>query len=196
MRSRRCTGTSGYTRGDANALTFTLPFVVAGLGLGCTFAPMTTVTMRRVDPRLAGAASGVLNTLRQLGGVIGSAIVGAILQNRLATELVSQAQAQSVDLPAQFRPLFVQGFAQAANGALEVGRGETGVNLPPNIPPEAAAQVRQVAHQVFGTAYLNAMRPALAVPIGFMIFGALLTTLIIRRKHFAQAVPQAEPAAV
>src|SRR6202011_708372 len=38
---------------NAGALTFTLPFIVAGLGLGCTFAPMTTVTMRRVDPRLA-----------------------------------------------------------------------------------------------------------------------------------------------
>ena len=181
---------------NADALTFTLPFIVAGLGLGCTFAPMTTVTMRRVDPRLAGAASGVLNTIRQLGGVIGSAIVGAILQNRLASELVSQAQAQSVDLPAPFRSQFVTGIAQAASGPLEVGRGESGVNLPANIPPQAAAQVHQVAHQVFGTAYLNAMRPALAVPIGLMILGALLTGLIVRRKHFAQAAPQAAPAAV
>ena len=77
-----------------------------------------------------------------------------------------------------------------------MGRGESGVNLPANILPQAAAQVHQVAHQVFGTAYLNAMRPALAVPIGLMILGALLTGLIVRRKHFAQAAPQAAPAAV
>ena len=40
--------------------TFLAPLTVAGFGLGCIFAPMTTVAMRNVDPRMAGAASGVL----------------------------------------------------------------------------------------------------------------------------------------
>ena len=179
---------------SSTEFSFVLPLMVAGIGLGCTFAPMTTVTMRRVDPRLAGAASGILNTIRQLGGAFGSAIVGAILQTRLAAELVTQAQAQSGNVPAAFRPAFVQGFAQAGSGVLEVGRGQSGVSLPPNIPPQALAKIGQVAHEVFATAYLNAMRPALAVPIGVLLVGAVLTTMIVRRKNFAQAVPQ--PAAV
>ena len=52
---------------------------------------MTTVAMRDVDPRMAGAASGVLNTVRQVGSVIGTAAVGALLQNRLVASLTSQA---------------------------------------------------------------------------------------------------------
>ncbi|MDQ6710920.1 MAG: DHA2 family efflux MFS transporter permease subunit, partial [Candidatus Dormibacteraeota bacterium] len=179
---------------SADLSTYILPLIVAGVGLGCTFAPMTTVTMRRVEPRLAGAASGILNTIRQLGGAFGSAIVGAILQNRLASELVTQAQAQSGTVPAAFRSAFVQGFANAGNGALQVGRGQSGAALLPNVPPQAAAKIGQVAHDVFATAYLNAMRPALAVPIAVLLVGALLTTMIVRRKNFSQPVRQ--PAAV
>src|SRR5262249_62140828 len=62
-------------------------FAVAGLGIGCTMSPMQTIATRNVDPRLAGAASGVLNTIRQTGSALGSAVVLAVLQNRLAAQL-------------------------------------------------------------------------------------------------------------
>jgi len=180
---------------NAGQSTFTLPLILAGIGLGCTFAPMTTVTMQRVNPQLAGAASGLLNTTRQLGGAFGSAVVGAILQTRLANELVSQAQAQAASLPAPFRLPFVHGFAKAANGVLEVGRGQSGVALPSGIPPAAAAQVQQVAHDVFAQAFINAMRPSLVVPIAVLLFGAVLTSAITaRRTPSAQRQPAPAPA--
>ena len=176
---------------SSSEASYILPLIVAGIGLGCTFAPMTTVTMRRVEPRLAGAASGILNTIRQLGGAFGSAIVGAILQNRLASELVSQAQLQAGNLPAPYRTRFVQGFASAGNGVLEVGRGQSGVALPSGLPAQAVAKISQVAHDVFANAYLNAMRPALAVPIAVLLLGALMTTMIVRRKNFVEPARQA-----
>ena len=181
---------------NAGQSTFTLPLILAGIGLGCTFAPMTTVTMQRVNPRLAGAASGLLNATRQLGGAFGSAVVGAILQTRLANELVSQAQAQAGSLPPAFRRQFVQSFAKAAGGVLEVGRGQSGAALPTGIPPAVAARVQQIAHDVFTQAYINAMRPSLAVAIGVLLFGALLTNAIIgRRSPSAEALPARAPAA-
>jgi EmrB/QacA subfamily drug resistance transporter len=61
-------------------------FVVAGFGIGCTFAPMQTLATRNVQPRMAGAASGVLAALRQFGSVLASAVVLAVLQSRLAAE--------------------------------------------------------------------------------------------------------------
>src|SRR6202140_5989727 len=156
---------------------------------------MTTVTMQRVNPRLAGAASGLLNTTRQLGGAFGSAVVGAILQTRLANELVTQAEAQAGSLPPAFRLPFVEGFTKAAGGVLEVGRGQSGVPLPAGIPPGAAARVQQVAHDVFAQAFINAMRPSLAVPIAVLLFGALLTTAITgRRTPSAQRQPAPAPA--
>ncbi len=78
---------------------FLAPLVVAGLGMGGTFAPLTTVAMRQVDPRMAGAASGMLNTVRQVGSVIGTATVGALLENRLVASLTSQATARSAGVP-------------------------------------------------------------------------------------------------
>ncbi len=67
--------------------------------MGFIFAPLTTMAMRNIEPRMAGAASGVLNTVRQVGLVIGTAGVGALLQNRLATSLVTQARQRTAALP-------------------------------------------------------------------------------------------------
>ena len=62
---------------DLHLVDFLPALIVAGIGMGCTFAPLVTVAMRNIDPRMAGAASGVLNTVRQVGLVIGTAAVGA-----------------------------------------------------------------------------------------------------------------------
>jgi len=35
---------------------FLVPAIIAGSGMGMTFAPMTTVAMRNIQPRMAGAA--------------------------------------------------------------------------------------------------------------------------------------------
>src|SRR5207248_1940990 len=60
----------GITMGIAQTTSawqdFLLPLIVAGVGMGCTFAPLATTAMRNIEPRMAGAASGVLNTVRQV----------------------------------------------------------------------------------------------------------------------------------
>ena len=104
------------------------------------------------------------------------------------------SEAQAGNVPPAYRAGFVQGLAKAGNGVLAVGRGHSGVALPSGIPAQVAARIGQVAHDVFANAYLSAMRPALAVPIGLLLVGALLTTMIVRRKNFVQ--PVRLPAAV
>ncbi|HUN31758.1 MAG TPA: DHA2 family efflux MFS transporter permease subunit [Trebonia sp.] len=59
-------------------------FLLSGLGTGCTMSPMQTIATRNVPPHLAGGASGVLNTLRQTGSALGSALVLAVLESGLA----------------------------------------------------------------------------------------------------------------
>ena len=78
--------------------------------MGATYAPLQTVAMRTIEPRLAGAASGLINTTRQLGGVLGSAAVGALLQNRLAVTLHDAAVQGAGSLPAGVRAQFVRGL--------------------------------------------------------------------------------------
>jgi EmrB/QacA subfamily drug resistance transporter len=169
---------------DATWSTFFFPAIVAGLGMGCIFAPLSTVAMRNIQPRMAGAASGVLNTTRQVGGVIGSAVIGAVLQNRLASSLHDQAVVYSAQLPEQFRALFVNGFSHAAQGGLDVGRGQTGtqIPLPPGIPAAAAQQLAQIGKNVFVHGFINAMRPTLGVSIAVILVGAVSCLLIQRQK--------------
>jgi MFS family permease len=81
----------------ASSTTFILPLVVTGLGLGCGFAVVMTVGMRGIAPQLAGAASGVLNTFRQVGGAMGGAIAVALLQSRLSLVGPAQVAAHSLD---------------------------------------------------------------------------------------------------
>ena len=142
---------------------------------------------------MAGAAAGVLNTVRQVGGAIGSAAVGAILQNQLAAQLTVQAQAAAVRIPAPFRSQFIAGFSSAGS-ALEVGPRRV-LSLPPGVPPQTAHTIQELAHEVFATAYLNAMRPSLLVPILVLLGGAGVGTLIVRRKRFEEPVPEAAIAA-
>jgi EmrB/QacA subfamily drug resistance transporter len=62
-----------------------VPLMVTGLGMGMTFAPMTAAALAQVPPRIMGSASGILNTMRNLGQVLGIAVLGSILQGRLGT---------------------------------------------------------------------------------------------------------------
>ena len=106
---------------DSSWLVFVAPLIVAGLGMGCIFAPMVTVAMRDIEPRMAGAASGVLNTIRQVGLVIGTAAVGALLQNRLVSAMAAQAASRSAALPPQVRGQFVAGIDNSAKNGIQVG---------------------------------------------------------------------------
>ena len=175
---------------DSTRTSFLAPLIVAGIGLGCLFAPMATVAMRDVKPQIAGAASGVLNTTRQLGGVIGSAAVGAVLQNRLAASLHDEARSRAQALPEQVRGGFVAGFDKAAKSGLQVGRGQTGSasDVPKGVPAEIIARIQQIAHDVFVNAFVNAMRPTLLVPI-LVLAVAAVSCVFIRNRPIAAAPP-------
>jgi MFS family permease len=54
------------------------PFVLAGLGMGLFFAPMARLTLGFAPRQLEGVASGTSNALRQLGTVLGIAVLGSI----------------------------------------------------------------------------------------------------------------------
>jgi EmrB/QacA subfamily drug resistance transporter len=187
---------------DTTWVTFLPGLLVAGVGVGCTFAPLVTVAMRNVRPQLAGAASGVMNTTRQVGGTIGSAVVGAVLQNRLATSLHDQAVSYAAQLPPQVpqavRQRFVDGFSSAGRGGLEVGASSgSAAGHVAGLPPQVADLIARVAHDVFAYAFIDAMRPTLLVPVAALAVGALSCLAVKRRRTETAAVqPSPEPVTV
>jgi len=174
----------GWTMGIASTTSTWQDFVpglaVAGFGMGCTFAPMTTVAMRSVQPMMAGAASGMLNTVRQVGAVIGTAAVGALLQNRLAAALPAEARLRAATLPAQARGSFVTGFAKAAQRGIQVGAGQGNIKLPAGTPPSLITQIEQLGREVFSLGFVNAMHQTMILPITVLSVAAL-SCLAIRQ---------------
>ena len=168
---------------SATQATFWGPAALAGIGMGMTFAPLTTAAMRDIRPQVAGAASGVLNTVRQLGGAIGSAVIGAVLQNQLASQLHDQAVAYSSQVPAAFRGRFVDGFSHAASSGFQVGAGQTGgAQLPAGVPAAVVHSLQTLFKTVFDVAYTNAVRPTLAVSIVVLAIGAVSCLFLERRQ--------------
>jgi EmrB/QacA subfamily drug resistance transporter len=55
-----------------------LPFVISGAGMGLFFAPIANVVLSAVPRDEEGKASGANNTIRELGGVFGVAVLAAI----------------------------------------------------------------------------------------------------------------------
>jgi hypothetical protein len=142
--------------------------------MGCIFAPLITVAMRNVDPRMAGAASGVLNTVRQVGLVIGTAAVGALLQNRLVSSMTSQAASRSAALPGQVRSRFVAQIHNSAKNGIQVGAGQNGAShASANLPAHIAAELNRIGHEVFTFAYVTAMRQTMLMPIILLAIGAV-----------------------
>jgi len=59
-------------------LTLVPAFVVSGIGMGLFFAPIANVVLSAVAPSLEGKASGASNTIREIGGVLGVAVLASV----------------------------------------------------------------------------------------------------------------------
>ena len=87
------------------------PLLVFGTGNGLAFVPLTTAALDGVEPRDAGAASGLVNVMQQLGGALGLAV--------LVTVFGSASKSAAADLPSGLsraeaaRHVFVAGADKA-----------------------------------------------------------------------------------
>ena len=173
---------------DSGRWDFTPGLIVSGLGMGCIWTPVFTIATRDLPAHLGGVASGVINTIQELGGVFASAVVGAFLQNRLALALHDRAVAASGQLPAQYQQPFVGGFSNAAHTGFEVGAGQSGTSL------DLPAQVQAIAHYVFTHGFVDAMHPTMVLPILVLVLAASAVLFVRGRKPAALSIHEEEAA--
>jgi EmrB/QacA subfamily drug resistance transporter len=97
------------------------PSLLAAVGLGFAFVPMTIAAVAGVDEHEAGLASGLINTSQQVGGALGLAILAAVANGRTEHAMASAGGDPSA-LPAAltdgFRLAFTVGAGFAIAGAL------------------------------------------------------------------------------
>jgi hypothetical protein len=80
-----------------------LPLIVMGAGMGLIFAPLTDAVLSEVPREHAGSASGLINTVMQMGNALGLGLVSVVFFGRISERLV----------PAEVGPAFVDAFQYA-----------------------------------------------------------------------------------
>ncbi|MFI0419159.1 DHA2 family efflux MFS transporter permease subunit [Spongiactinospora sp. 9N601] len=151
---------------DTDAWSLLPGLLIIGVASGATFAPLQQATMDGLDPRLAGAASGVSSTIRQVGGVLGTAVLGALLAARLASALREEAEKRAGALPAHLRARFVDDSAAAA-------RHYRPPTPPGGLDAATAGLYGRVTADTFATGFVTAMQTAFVACAVALVIAAL-----------------------
>jgi MFS family permease len=65
-------------RGHASVAWLVPGLALAGAGMGLCITPLTSTVLGHVDPQRAGAVTGALSTMQQVGNAVGVAVTGVI----------------------------------------------------------------------------------------------------------------------
>jgi predicted MFS family arabinose efflux permease len=68
------------------------PLVVIALGMGFSFVPLTLTAVSGVKPHEAGLASALLNTMQQVGGALGLAVLATVAIDATKSKFLSLHQ--------------------------------------------------------------------------------------------------------
>jgi MFS family permease len=121
------TATVGYA-------SLVVPFVLSGIGMAMFFAPVANVVLSAVRPQEEGKASGTNNTIREVGGVLGVAVLASIF-----------ARYGGYESPATFNDGLVPALWV---GAAVVAVGSAAALLIPRKRRPAAATVPEREHEL------------------------------------------------
>ncbi|MBN2622274.1 MAG: MFS transporter [Acidimicrobiales bacterium] len=146
-------GTLSQLGAGSSALLVVVAMVPLAVGISATSAPLTTLMMAAVPPRIAGAGSAMNNASRELGGAFGVAVLGSLLTTRFGSALGPAV----AHLPAPSRAAAESGLA----GALEVAR-----DLPGGAGEQLADAARAAFVDGFGVAGVASAALAVAVAVG------------------------------
>ena len=94
------------------------PSLLAAVGLGLSFVPVTIAAVTGTRPREAGLASGLVNTAQQVGGALGLAILATVANSRTKDLLHAGGHDLAFALTKGFERAFLVGTGFALIGAL------------------------------------------------------------------------------
>jgi EmrB/QacA subfamily drug resistance transporter len=94
------------------------PSLLAAVGLGFAFVPVTIAAVTGTQPNEAGLASGLINTSQQVGGALGLAILATIANTKTKDVLASGVHNSALALTKGFDRAFLIGAGFAFVGAI------------------------------------------------------------------------------
>lgn len=156
---------------DTGSAAMSLWFALLGLGLAPVMVGATEVIVGNAPLELSGVAGGLQQAAMQIGGSLGTAVLGAVMASKVDSDLAGNWK--DAGLP----PLTAAQEAQASE-AVQVG-------MPPvakGTPEAIAAKITDVAHDTF----ISGMSLASLVAAGVAAV-AVLVALLTKRGANAEA---------
>lgn len=135
-----------------------------GFGIGLTMSPATTAIMNSLPPNRAGIGSAMNDTTRQLGGALGVAILGALMNGIYRSDVGILA-----------------GQSGLAGGVMDSisGSVQSAMVAARGLAPELANLVEVTSQQAF----VNGMKEAFLVASIAMVFAAVMAMIILPNKE-------------
>jgi EmrB/QacA subfamily drug resistance transporter len=156
---------------DTGSGIMSLWFALLGLGLAPVMVGATEVIVGNAPMELSGVAGGLQQAAMQIGGSLGTAVLGAVMASKVDSDLAGNWT--SAGLP----PLTAAQEAQASE-AVQVGVAP----LAPGTPDAIAAKITDVAHDTF----ISGMSLASLVAAGVGVV-AVFVAFLTKRGENAEA---------
>ena len=139
-------------------------FFIFGFGMGNVIAPASTVMQNVLPLARAGAGSAVQNTVRQVGGALGVAIVGTVL----ATQYAANLKASLTQMP----PEFPEAAKQAASESVIATMGVLDQATSDGLPAAVVNTVREAAYADFlAASHLTSLISVIVVIVAVLVVG-------------------------
>jgi MFS family permease len=143
--------------------------LVAGLGIGPSFAVFTLVVQNAVPVRELGAGTSAVTLFQQVGGSVGLAIAGTVFGSVLLEEVPRQLEASGV--PAQFTDQFASGEGSALNDIASVG--DLGTAILADVPEQFRPMVEPII-----PAIVEGIHTAFSIATGATFVVGIVTSLL------------------
>lgn len=141
-----------------------LAILVLGLGIGFTVSPATNAVMNSLPPNRAGIGSAMNDTTRQLGGALGVAVLGALMNGTYRTEMNQ-----------------LTGTAGVTSGLLEQIRGS--IQIAHSVAAKLDSQLASLVVQTSSQAFVDGMKETLLIACMAMVAAAIAAWLILPAKE-------------
>jgi len=137
---------------DIDARAFLAPVILMGAANACLWAPLSATATRNLPTHRTGAGSGIYNTTRLIGSVLGSASAAALVVSRMSARGIDAglAAGRTGQVPAELREPLSRALSEAMllpAGILVAGLVASALFTRSADPNPVAAQLLQPEHR-------------------------------------------------
>lgn len=158
---------NGITSGPgAYWQSFFISFLLIGIGMGITVAPLTTAVMGAVSDDNAGIASGINNTVARAAGVLAIALLGSLALFSFNQSIVEKLDA--IELTVEMKNEIIEESSNLA--AAEA-------------PNALSAEYRVIVNNIYKDSFIQAFNKVMYIASAITFLGGMMAVIFIRQKN-------------